>query len=105
MTATLDQIHADPTIIDRAISLSEPLDILVAGIVRATLLPAKNASTAEAADFDAWLAASISRARGKKTTGEILADTRDGVDAARETMRQMFQQQDRQFSRGQHFIE
>jgi hypothetical protein len=76
MTATLDQIHADPTIIDRAISLSERLDILAAGMVKATLMPTKNASTAEAADFDTWLAASTGRARGKLTTEARLMETR-----------------------------
>lgn len=48
MTATLDQIHADPTIIDRAISLSEQLDIFAAGMVKATLLPADVSSIEKA---------------------------------------------------------
>lgn len=48
MIATLDQIHADPTIIDRAISLSEQLDILAAGMVKATLLPTDGSSIEKA---------------------------------------------------------
>jgi len=76
MTATLDQIHADPTIIDRAISLSEQLDIFAAGMVKATLLPTRNGSTAEAADFDTWLAASTGSAEGKLTTEARLRETR-----------------------------
>ena len=39
MTATLEEIHRDPAILDRAISRQERLDILVGGEVTATLLP------------------------------------------------------------------
>ena len=39
MTTTLEEIHRDPAILDRAISRREPLDILVNGEVTATLLP------------------------------------------------------------------
>jgi len=39
MTATLDEIHSDPAILDRAISSGERLDILANGRVAATLLP------------------------------------------------------------------
>ncbi len=48
MTATLDQIHRDPAIIDRAIGLSERLDILSAGILKATMLPTDAPSVEEA---------------------------------------------------------
>jgi hypothetical protein len=48
MTVTLDQIHADPTIIDRAIGLSERLDIHAAGMLKATLLPAEAPSIEKA---------------------------------------------------------
>ena len=39
MTTTLDAIHHDPAIIDRAIASQAPLDIVEQGQVRATLLP------------------------------------------------------------------
>ena len=39
MTATLEDIHRDPAILDRAISRRETLDILAGGEVTATLLP------------------------------------------------------------------
>ena len=39
MTATLEEIHRDPAILDRAISRQERLDILAGGEVTATLLP------------------------------------------------------------------
>ena len=48
MTTTLEEIHRDPAILDRAISRRERLDILAAGEVTATLLP-KAALDAEAA--------------------------------------------------------
>jgi len=77
MTATLEQIHADPTIIDRAIGLSERLDILAAGMVKATLLPAEAPAATLISDFDDWLASSIGIARGKFTTAERLRETRE----------------------------
>jgi hypothetical protein len=40
MTATLEEIHRDPAILDRAISSRERLDIVTAGEVAATLVPA-----------------------------------------------------------------
>jgi hypothetical protein len=51
MTATLDQIHLDPAILDRAIELSEPLEILSAGVLKATMLPAPAPSLQEARLF------------------------------------------------------
>lgn len=39
MTTTLEDIHRDPAILDRAISRRERLDILAAGEVAATLWP------------------------------------------------------------------
>jgi len=39
MITTLEEIHRDPAILDRAISRWEPLDILADGEVTATLLP------------------------------------------------------------------
>lgn len=48
MTATLDDIHRDPAILDRAISRREPLDIVADGEVTATLLPKAASSVAEA---------------------------------------------------------
>lgn len=39
MTATLDEIHRDPAILDRAIARGESLDIVAAGEVAATLTP------------------------------------------------------------------
>lgn len=39
MTATLDQIHRDPAILDRAIENREALDIVSHGRVAATLMP------------------------------------------------------------------
>ena len=46
MTTTLEEIHRDPAILDRAISRREPLDIVADGEVTATLLP-KAASSVE----------------------------------------------------------
>ena len=48
MTATLEEIHRDPAILDRAISRREPLDILTNGEVMATLLPKAVVSIADA---------------------------------------------------------
>ena len=39
MTATLEEIHHDPAILDRAIARAELLDILEAGQVTAKLVP------------------------------------------------------------------
>ena len=41
MTATLEQIHRDPEIIDRAISRSERLDIISNGVITGTFTPIK----------------------------------------------------------------
>ena len=46
MTTTLEEIHRDPAILDRAISRRETLDIVAGGEVTATLLP-KAASSVE----------------------------------------------------------
>lgn len=48
MTATLEDIHRDPVILDRAISRREPLDILADGEVTATLLRKASLSVADA---------------------------------------------------------
>ena len=48
MTATLEDIHRDPAILDRAISRREPLDILAGGQVTATLMPRAALSVADA---------------------------------------------------------
>lgn len=48
MTATLEEIHRDPAILDRAISRREPLDILADGEIAATLLPKVALSVADA---------------------------------------------------------
>ena len=48
MTTTLEDIHRDPAILDRAISRREPLDILSGGEVTATLLPKAAFSVADA---------------------------------------------------------
>ena len=58
MTATLEDIHRDPAILDRAISRREALDIVSDGEVTATLLPKAALSAADArrlmqARFDA----------------------------------------------------
>ena len=39
MTASLEEIHRDPTILDRAIEQRSPLEITAGGAVKATLLP------------------------------------------------------------------
>jgi hypothetical protein len=39
MTATLEEIHRDPAILDRAIARGEPLEIIAAGAVAATVVP------------------------------------------------------------------
>lgn len=46
MTTTLEEIHRDPAILDRAILRREPLEIVAGGEVTATLLP-KAASSVE----------------------------------------------------------
>lgn len=48
MTTTLEEIHRDPAILDRAILRREPLDILADGEVTATLLPKVAVSVADA---------------------------------------------------------
>ena len=48
MTTTLEEIHRDPAILDRAISRREPLDILADGEITATLLPKMAHSVEEA---------------------------------------------------------
>ena len=55
MTATLEQIHLDPWIIDRAIERNEPLDIVSDGVVVGTVMPKGFAPIAEIADLDAAL--------------------------------------------------
>jgi len=40
MTATLEEIHRDPAILDRAIAHREPLEITQGGAIAARLLPA-----------------------------------------------------------------
>ena len=39
MTATLDDIHRDPAILDQTIAHGEPLEIFIDGAVTATLVP------------------------------------------------------------------
>jgi hypothetical protein len=48
MTATIEQIHQDPEILDRAIERSETLDIVSNGVVTATVVPKVPGSIAEA---------------------------------------------------------
>ncbi len=48
MITTLEEIHRDPAILDRAISRREPLDILAGGEIAATLLPKMALSVAAA---------------------------------------------------------
>jgi len=48
MTATLEEIHRDPAILDRAISGKEQLEIVENGAVTATLLPTTTLSIQEA---------------------------------------------------------
>jgi hypothetical protein len=48
VTTTLEDIHRDPAILDRAISRREPLDILAGGEVTATLWPRVAPSLEEA---------------------------------------------------------
>lgn len=48
MTTTLEEIHRDPAILDRAISRGETLDIVAGGEVTATLLPKAGLSVADA---------------------------------------------------------
>ena len=48
MTTTLEEIHRDPSILDRAISRREPLDIVAGGEVTATLLPKTTSSVEDA---------------------------------------------------------
>jgi hypothetical protein len=39
MTATLEEIHRDPAILDRAIARGESLEIIAAGALAATMVP------------------------------------------------------------------
>jgi hypothetical protein len=39
MIATIEEIHRDPAILDRAIAKGEPLEIIAAGAVAATVVP------------------------------------------------------------------
>jgi hypothetical protein len=48
MTATLEQIHDDPEILDRAIKRNEPLDIMSDGVITATVVPKVPTSIEEA---------------------------------------------------------
>jgi hypothetical protein len=48
MNTTLEEIHRDPAILDRAISRRERLDILEGGEVTATLLPRSAVSVGDA---------------------------------------------------------
>ena len=48
MTTTLDEIHRDPAILDRASSRREQLDIVSGGEVTATLLPKARCSVEKA---------------------------------------------------------
>jgi hypothetical protein len=48
MTTTLEEIHRDPAILDRAILRRETLDIVAGGEVAATLLPKAGSSIGEA---------------------------------------------------------
>ncbi len=48
MTTTLEEIHRDPAILDRAISRQEELEIMAGGEVAATLLPKSRSSPDEA---------------------------------------------------------
>lgn len=48
MTTTLEEIHRDPSILDRAISRRERLDIVTEGEVAATLWPKEAPSIDEA---------------------------------------------------------
>ena len=48
MATTLDEIHRDPAILDRAILGREPLEILLAGEITATLVPKEVLSVSDA---------------------------------------------------------
>ena len=48
MTTTLEEIHRDPAILDRAILRREPLEIVAGGEVTATLLPKAAGSVEDA---------------------------------------------------------
>jgi len=48
MTTTLEEIHREPAILDRAIQRRERLDIMACGEVTATLLPKTGLSMEEA---------------------------------------------------------
>ena len=48
MTATLEQIHEDPGILDRAIFQREALDIIANGVVAATVTPSAQLNALDA---------------------------------------------------------
>jgi len=74
MTATLDEIHRDPAILDRAIARREPLDIVTAGVVAATMVP--RAKPAEP-DFLARAQRIWGEAPRGKPLSEMVAEGRD----------------------------
>ena len=81
MTTTLEQIHRDPAILDRAIAHGESLDIVAGGRVTATLVP--KGRTPEP-DFVARAKRIWGEAPQGQALSELLADSRDqAADALR----------------------
>jgi hypothetical protein len=74
MTATLEDIHRDPGILDRAIAQSEPLEIFADGVLAATLTPKRRSAEP---DF----LARAKRIWGEQPAGaplsEVVAKSRD----------------------------
>ena len=67
MTATLDEIHRDPAILDQAIARGEALEIVSNGAVTATLVP-----TAKLAEPD--FVARAKRIWGERPPGAPLSE-------------------------------
>ena len=74
MTATLEEIHRDPAILDRAITRGESLEIVAAGVVAATMVP--RAKPAEP-DFVARAQRIWGDAPAGKPLSEMVAEGRD----------------------------
>ena len=74
MTTTLEAIHRDPRILDRAIADREALEIHAEGRLAATLVPARPMAEP---DFLARARRIWGEQPGGKPLSEIVAETRD----------------------------
>ena len=76
MQTTLEDIHRDPAIIDRAISSGSPLEIVDHGVLQATLTPSTGGSIEQA---QAWMRQKFAAQDWQFSVGEPM--TRDERNA------------------------